>query len=571
MSATTSSRVHRVQRRGRLSSWMNAAIWTMLVALTACSSGSSSPPGQSSSSSTSGGGNVLAGSPAPTATAAVACDKAYLDSLPVPVRKPELKRVLQMVNCSDQTLLGAANAAKALNQPLTSVFPREGTWVMEPLNEATKTNFKNILTIDVPPEWENTKCPPHTDCPGVVGPRLWARTGCRYDIAADRAQCETGGCGGKYDCSKAKLAATVGVSVAEWTLAEPVESGTKKVKYLQDAPDISIVDGANLNMDIVNLGGSKSSPFDVEGGHVINWLDEQKPLTKYGVDLRQDNRCPANFRLRRSMLTNGKPYGFVIVDANGQPEGGDSTVACFSNCGRHAFPSPPPKDCDPSDKTSQCYLWKSFCLGDERLYQPTFTARCTVANEKQVCPVNGGCWDQKDDSSFANLRCNGRGFIKNQTCSQDVCTYQYGYVDPKTLTKFWSTQPPYGHCSDVTSDATQCIGDDTVHEVFPKAYTWPNDPQVYLGDAEAYRVIFSPGGVPADAPITPAGQIPLCESLPTHYDYSKWKDLCKNDIDAGAVFAKAYPNSRVPPNWGCNLLDGDNGDDAVICRWKAAQ
>ena len=28
----------------------------------------------------------------------------------------------------------------------------------------------------------------------------------------------------------------------------------------------------------------------------------------------------------------------------------------------------------------------------------------------------------------------------------------------------------------------------------PKAYSWPNDPQVYGGDTPAYRVIFAPGG-----------------------------------------------------------------------------
>src|SRR6185295_19278198 len=105
-----------------------------------------------------------------------------------------------------------------------------------------------------------------------------------------------------------------------------------------DAPDISLVDGGNLTMDIVNLGGSHTSPFDQEGGHVINWLDEQKPLSKYGDDLRKDDRCPDSFRLKRSRLADGKPYGFVIVDENGVPVGGDATVACLSNCGRAKFP-----------------------------------------------------------------------------------------------------------------------------------------------------------------------------------------------------------------------------------------
>ena len=75
---------------------------------------------------------------------------------------------------------------------------------------------KNVLTIDIPPEWEATIGA------GATGPRLWARTGCRYDIASDRAQCETGGCGGKYDCSAAKLGASVGTTVSEWTFYEHV-------------------------------------------------------------------------------------------------------------------------------------------------------------------------------------------------------------------------------------------------------------------------------------------------------------------------------------------------------------
>ena len=57
--------------------------------------------------------------------------------------------------------------------------------------------------------------------------------------------------------------------------------------------------------------------------------------------------------------------------------------------------------------------------------------------------------------SAVNHTCQGRAFIKNQTCSSDVCTYPYGYVDPKTGTKFLSTQPPFGHCTDVSGDVVQ--------------------------------------------------------------------------------------------------------------------
>jgi hypothetical protein len=38
-----------------------------------------------------------------------------------------------------------------------------------------------------------------------------------------------------------------------------------------------------------------------------------------------------------------------------------------------------------------------------------------------------------------------------------------------------------------------------------KAYTWPNDPQVYGGDAPLYRIVFAPGGT--NVPITPSVHI----------------------------------------------------------------
>src|SRR5262249_40933499 len=151
----------------------------------------------------------------------------------------------------------------------------------------------------------------------------------------------------------------------------------------------------------------------------------------------------------------------------------------------------------------QCYFWKTFCLGDPSLYGQT----CTQDSD---CPVNGACWDLKD--GVHPKTCAGRAFIKHPPCDPSVCTFPYGYVDPVKNVTFYSTQPPCGKCTDVTSDATKCIGDDTLHSVLPKAYTWPNDPQVYGGDAQVYRVIFSPGGT--DVPVTPASTIPICSDLP---------------------------------------------------------
>jgi hypothetical protein len=119
-------------------------------------------------------------------SAAAAAEDPCLAGLPVPTPRPPAIRVVQLVNCSDQTLLGAANAAHAADQPATPVFPREGTWVMGPASSSTQ----NVLTIDIPPAWADTS--PE----GSIGPNIWVRTGCRYDIAANIAQCEVGGAGG---------------------------------------------------------------------------------------------------------------------------------------------------------------------------------------------------------------------------------------------------------------------------------------------------------------------------------------------------------------------------------------
>src|SRR5579863_231520 len=87
------------------------------------------------------------------------------------------------------------------------------------------SNHANVLTIDIPTLWENTKCPAnsHGMCQGITGPRFWSRTGCRYDIDFDKAQCETGGCAGRYDCSEARQSNAIGTTIAEWTFNEPVQ------------------------------------------------------------------------------------------------------------------------------------------------------------------------------------------------------------------------------------------------------------------------------------------------------------------------------------------------------------
>src|SRR5262245_30464654 len=99
---------------------------------------------------------------------------------PIPVPTPG-QNVVQLVNESDVTLLAGAFGP-------TVVEPREDTWVLPP---------GGYLTIDIPLAWRNSTSA------GSHGPRFWARTGCRYDKATDTAQCDTGDCGGRYDCSQA--------------------------------------------------------------------------------------------------------------------------------------------------------------------------------------------------------------------------------------------------------------------------------------------------------------------------------------------------------------------------------
>jgi hypothetical protein len=61
------------------------------------------------------------------------CGMTYLNSLPVPTPAPPSHRVVQLVNCTDQVILGATNAAVAGSSPPYPAFPREKTWVMQPM------------------------------------------------------------------------------------------------------------------------------------------------------------------------------------------------------------------------------------------------------------------------------------------------------------------------------------------------------------------------------------------------------------------------------------------------------
>jgi hypothetical protein len=442
---------------------------------------------------------------------------AFEGSIPTPGPTPG-RYVVQLINESNVTLLAAANAAHRQNDPPKSVLPREGTWVLPP---------HGTLTIDIPEAWERTM--PHgTLTTGGVGPVFWARTGCVYDIASDIAQCETGDCGGKYDCSKAGFTPTGAKSLAEWTFDDINHNA---------APDISAVDGVNISMDIVPIPPyteQAKSPNDPK-----TWLNDPKkrPMMVCGQDRRAG--CPDAFALKRKQLT------FFPVGNSGA----DNVVACFSNCGQYKFKGDllkggclpgfrcagePDFECKPDLSTEfgrTCFYWKAFCCavaeGDPH---HVYNVPC---KDDATCQQNGSCWDKFLPPKSAVCAC--KGFIKNATCPPDVCTLPY--------TEDKINQPMFGQCSELTNKTGRpqdCVGDDFFHEVMPRGLTWPNDPETYFSDAKAFRIVFAPGGT--NVPITDSAPIPSCSTLPSKtYHPDEQAALCKQ-VAPDAVFGGGRPS-----------------------------
>ena len=75
------------------------------------------------------------------------CSQDWLDNtLPIPPLNGS-KRVVQLVNCSCETLLGAANAAhQSGKQVRFPVFPREGTWVIPPYGTTGTPEIQTPIT-----------------------------------------------------------------------------------------------------------------------------------------------------------------------------------------------------------------------------------------------------------------------------------------------------------------------------------------------------------------------------------------------------------------------------------------
>jgi hypothetical protein len=500
------------------------------------------------------------------------------DNLPKPTPMPGAVRVVQLVNCTNQILLGAANAPFRAPGTPVPVVPRENTWVMQPLGAA---NNQNIITIDVPPGWADTG-PVHS-----TGPNIWARTGCRFDPTVNRAQCETGGCGADlYNCSAPGVGVSGFTTFTEWNFFQPIPP-TGPIMFHKENFDVSAVNGASLNVDVQPVGGDAMDPGAVGDDQ---WINYAYPLTVHGDDPRNANHCPANFQLNRSSITPAKTggiFGYVLLDNNGQPSGGDNTIACLNNCGFYKFPAEPLFNCDRTQP--RCLYWNTFCAPN-----PTGTDYGQPCNTDADCAkfgLNAACWIQHPNivpsptPVGVDHTCQLRAFYANApaACPTTVCTFPYGYTNSLTGMQVFSTQPPAGLCSQVAINGDNpsqiCVGDDTIHQVLNKVYTWPNDPQVYGGDAPLYRIVFAPGQ--GNAPITPAGPIPLCSALPAIYGYSNQYhgpnactpgQPCSNcDISVnqqGAIFAVAQPS---PLNWGCNLPANGAGDNGVICRWNATE
>ncbi len=201
------------------------------------------------------------------------CTQDYFNSLPKPVPVFPTIRVVQIVNCTDQVILGASTASGRGSDVPVPVFPREKTWVMQPFDPNNWGNQTNVLTIDIPSEWSNTAKK------GSHGPNIWARTGCRYDPVSNRAQCETGSCGDQYDCSSANLTQVGFTSFTEWNFYQTYPPPNQDLPRF-DSFDISLVNGASLTLDVQAVGAptktQTGSKIHSGGRGTIRWQSGAK-------------------------------------------------------------------------------------------------------------------------------------------------------------------------------------------------------------------------------------------------------------------------------------------------------
>ena len=398
---------------------------------------------------------------------------------------------VQFVNQSGQMLLLGALGPSI-------VLPREGTWELP---------NGGILNIDIPSSWLNT-----AGNSSLIGPRFWARTGCRYNIHDDKAQCETGSCGGAYNCSKANLAGNTPTSLAEFCF----QCGNGLTYY-----DVSLVDGYNLSINIEPVGSF--SPTNPNNPNDVFWC--KSDTCNKGQDLR--SICPATHQLYSSQIPSYIP---------GQP---NNIIGCFSNCGLFEYPTAPAANCD--EKTDpKCAGWRKYCCQAADFGKP-----CNSDND---CSNGGACWTGNDRPISPNnpATCQCRAYYLNPPCPPTVCT------NPEAA-------PNAAACHSSAGGTAPCIGDDIMHKICPRSYTWPNDGQTYDCSSKRYRVTFSPGGTPV--PVTPVSKIPKCSSLPSNFDYIT---AAKNCSQVPGKYACAVIPSKG--NWACNVDAPNVGCNGVICE-----
>jgi len=358
------------------------------------------------------------------------------------------------------------------------------TWQAEP-----GTN----ITINIPSNWLHTDSQHHHR--SLVGPRFWARTGCKYDISLGKAQCETGDCGNHYDCSKANLAGKAPTTIAEFCF----ECGDEYTYY-----DISLVDGYSISADVVPGPHSATRPGDPNDQF---WCRSE--LCNPATDLRTN--CPLDFLLTNKDLPTHNPADPV------------NKIACFSNCGKFEYPIAPFASCSDSDPI--CANWRQYCC-----QASTYGTTCISDSN---CTDGGACW---------NGTCQCKAYFAKPPCPDTVCTNPVAQPDP-------------GDCSN-------CIGDDTLHYVCPRAYTWPNDPQTYSCDAKEYTIVFCPGGT--TEPVTPQLMIPTCASLdPLLFDYPTAQTDCS---ESHGKYLCAVTKDQNPNIWACDV--DTTSCDNVLCSWS---
>jgi len=316
-----------------------------------------------------------------------------------------------MNNCPETLLFGASGPSE--------VSPSNGNWNVNP---------GGSISISIPLTWLHTQDHHHRS---TVGPRFWARTGCKYDVNAKKAQCETGDCGNYFDCSKAKLAGKAPTSLAEFCF----ECGDSYTYY-----DVSLVDGYSVGIDIVpgepyndKRPGDPTNPF---------WCPTSN-LCNHGTDMRSE--CSSNFTLYNSDLSSYNPADPV------------SKIACFSNCGKYEYPFAPSGSC--SDSDFQCRNWRRYCC-----QATTYGHTC---HSDLDCTDGGACW---------NGTCQCKAYYRQPPCSHDICTNPQGQPFPGVCTDClgddvmhqtcpraytWPNDPQTYSCNAVSYTITFCPGGTT--------------------------------------------------------------------------------------------------------------